>query len=382
MIYLDNSATTYPKPPEVIRAVNGAVRTYAFNPGRGGYRQSLVTAQKVYEARESIAAFFHAPSAERVIFTPGCTQSLNMVIKGVLKQGDHVVISSLEHNAVVRALYQLSEKGSITYDLADVVIGDDDATLSNFRRAINKRTRMIICTHASNVFGYRLPVERICALAHSYQILFCLDAAQSAGIFSIDMKNDGYDFVCCAGHKYLYGPMGIGLLLIGNDNDIEPLVAGGTGSVSDQFSMPDFYPDRLEAGTQNISGILGLKSGVDFVKKRGIKRIYAKETALLDTLYRSLKDSERLRFIGRTEKRENAYAPVLAFTVKDTDSETVVKELSDQYRIAVRGGLHCAPVAHNSMKTLETGVIRISPSVFTTANDINILLQALKKYTK
>lgn len=381
MIYLDNSATTYPKPPGVIRAVQNAVRNDSFNPGRGGYRQSLLTAQKVYEARESIADFFHAPSPESIIFTPGCTQSLNMVIKGVLNPGDHVVISSLEHNAVVRPLYQLSKTGSITYDIAGVVIGDDEATLNNFREAINEKTRMIICTHASNVFGYRLPVERVCALAHSYRILFCLDAAQSAGVFSIDLQNDGYDFVCCAGHKYLYGPMGIGLLLLGHDNDIRPLVAGGTGSVSAQAAMPDFYPDRLEAGTQNITGILGLKAGVVFVRQRGVELLYRKESRLIDRLYHSLKQSDRLRVIGREDGREGVYAPVLSFTVKDVDSETVVRELSERYRIAVRGGLHCAPLAHQSMGTLDNGVIRISPSAFTSADEINILRTALRKYT-
>lgn len=382
MIYLDNSATTYPKPPEVIRAVQNAVRNYGFNPGRGGYRQSIQTAQKVYEARESIAGFFRAPSPESVIFTPGCTHSLNTVIKGVLQPGDHVVISSLEHNAVVRPLYQLSENGMITYDTADVVIGNDEATIKNFRNAINQKTRMIICAHASNVFGYCLPVERLCALAHSYQILFCLDSAQSAGLFPIDIEKDGYDFVCCPGHKYLYGPMGIGLLLIGHDNDIRPLVAGGTGSLSSQAATPDFYPDRLEAGTQNIAGIFGLKAGVGFVQKQGVERIYSKEKRLIDLLYRSLNNSDRLRFVGREDGRDDAYAPVLSFTVNGIDSETVVRELSEQYRIAVRGGLHCAPLAHKALGTSENGVIRVSPSVFTSVDDINILRKALRKYTK
>ena len=377
MIYLDNSATTYPKPPQVIRAVHSAVSTYSFNPGRGGYRQSIRTAQKVYETRETIADFFHAPSPESVIFTPGCTQSLNMVIKGVLKRGDHVVISSLEHNAVYRPLYQLSRMGEITFDIADVMIGDDEATIDHFRNAINQNTRMIICTHASNVIGCRLPTERLCALAHSYGILFCLDAAQSAGVFPIDMMSDGYDFVCCPGHKYLYGPMGIGLLLIGNDNTVEPLIAGGTGSVSAEPKMPDFYPDRLEAGTQNIAGILGLKAGVDFVRQRGIDRIRRKEQMMIDRLYRSLKHNDHLHFIGR-EGQEEVYAPVLAFTVDHTDSETFAEQLSQQYNIAVRGGLHCAPLAHKALHTSDRGVVRISPSVFTSSEEFNILRHALE----
>lgn len=379
MIYLDNSATTYPKPPQVIRAVQQAVRSYGFNPGRGGYRQSLQTARMVYEAREKIAAFFHAPSPEAVIFTPGCTQALNTVIKGVLHHGDHAVISSLEHNAVYRPLYQLKEVGKITFDIADVVIGDDEATLSNFRNAINRHTRLILCTHASNVIGYKLPTERLCALAHSYGILFCLDTAQSAGVFPIDMVNDGYDYVCCPGHKYLYGPMGIGLLLIGNDNRIAPMIAGGTGSMSAQPEMPDFYPDRLEAGTQNIAGILGLKAGVDFVMSHGIERIYQKENRLIERLYRSLKHYNKLNIIGREDDREGVYAPVLAFTVDGTDSESVAVKLSEQFNIAVRGGLHCAPLAHKSLQTLDSGVVRVSPSVFTSADETAYLQRVLSR---
>lgn len=326
-----------------------------------------------------MADFFHASSPEAVIFTPGCTQSINMVIKGALKRGDHVIISSLEHNAVYRPLYQLSKRGEITFDIADVVIGDDEATINHFRQAINKNTRMILCTHASNVIGYRLPTERLCALAHSYGILFCLDAAQSAGVFPIDMINDGYDFVCCPGHKYLYGPMGIGLLLIGNDNIVAPLIAGGTGSVSTQPEMPDFYPDRLEAGTQNISGILGLKAGVDFVRQRGMDRIYHQESRLINRLYRSLRRHEHLHFIGRADEREDVYAPVLAFTADHTDSETVAEQLSQQYQIAVRGGLHCAPLAHKALGTIDRGVVRIAPSVFTSTEEMNILYHALSR---
>ena len=379
MIYLDNSATTYPKPPQVIRAVQQAVKSYGFNPGRGGYRQSLQTARMVYEARETIAAFFHAPSSEAVIFTPGCTQALNTVIKGVLHHGDHVVISSLEHNAVYRPLYQLKEMGEITFDIADVVIGNDEATLSNFRNAINRHTRLILCTHASNVIGYKLPTERLCALAHSYGIMFCLDAAQSAGVFPIDMVNDAYDYVCCPGHKYLYGPMGIGLLLIGNDNRIAPLIAGGTGSMSAQPEMPDFFPDRLEAGTQNIAGILGLKAGVDFVMSHGIERIYQKENRLIEEMYRSLKHYNKLNIIGREDDREGVYAPVLAFTVDGTDSESVAVKLSEQFNIAVRGGLHCAPLAHKALHTIDSGVVRVSPSVFTSADETAYLQRVLSR---
>ena len=379
MIYLDNSATTYPKPPEVILAVYNAVRSYSFNPGRGGYRQSLAVAQKVYEARETAANFFRARSAESVIFTPGCTHALNTVIKGVLKQGDHVIISSLEHNAVLRPLHKLQEQGRITYSVADVSVGDDEATIQSFREAINSKTKLIICTHASNVFGFRLPAERLCALAHSYGILFCLDAAQSAGILPVDMGADGYDFVCCAGHKYLYGPMGIGLLLIGNDNAVDSLIEGGTGSVSSDPSMPDFYPDRLEAGTLNIAGILGLQEGIRFISRYGSERIYEKESRLIDMLSQQLAAYPRIRMV-RNLRKEASDAPVLAFSVEGADSETVVKYLSEHGDIAVRGGLHCAPLAHQAIGTADTGVVRISPSLFTTQNDIRQLLNSLRKF--
>ena len=379
MIYLDNSATTYPKPPAVIRTVQNAVQTYGFNPGRGGYRRSLSTSQKVFEARETVRDFFHVPSVESVIFTPSCTMALNTVIKGVLKKGDHVIISSLEHNAVARPVHQMQEKGFITYSVAQVNISDPDQTVDSFRQLINAKTRMIICTHASNVFGYRLPVERLCALAHANGLLFCLDAAQSAGILPVNMQNDGYDFVCCAGHKYLYGPMGIGLLLIGNDIDVDTLTEGGTGSVSESLSMPSFYPDKLEAGTMNIAGIIGLQAGINFVRQKGIDHILEKESRLIGYLSDELKSYRRIRQYH--EDIQSAYqTPVLSFSADDTDSETVVKFLSENYDIAVRGGLHCAPLAHRMMGTIDTGTVRISPSVFTNQTDIRILLNSLRKF--
>ena len=379
MIYLDNSATTFPKPSEVVRAVNSAVKNYGFNPGRGGYRQSLRTAQKVYEARETIRSFFNAPSVESVIFTPSCTQALNTVIKGVLKQGDHAIISSFEHNAVARPIHKLQQDGIITYSIAQVNTEDADATLENFRQLINARTKLIVCNHASNVFGFRLPVERICALAHSYGLQFCLDAAQSAGVLPIDLQNDRYDFVCCAGHKYLYGPMGIGVLLIGNDNDVESLIEGGTGSVSNELFMPAFYPDKLEAGTVNIAGIIGLQAGVNFVWQKGIDRIAKNENRLISALIDELKSFRHIR-LYHSHNSADHNAPVLSFTVDGTDSETVVKYLSEHHDIAVRGGLHCAPLAHRSMGTADTGTVRISPCVFTSPNDMRMLVNSLRKF--
>ncbi len=377
MIYLDNSATTYPKPPQVIRAVHEASSRYGFNPGRGGYRQSLKTAEKIYNVRTKAKEFFGVYDETGVIFTSGCTDALNTVIKGVLHKGDHVVISSLEHNAVVRPLYRLKEQGIITYSVAESGKNDEE-TLQKFREKINSHTRLMICTHASNVFGTRLPVERLCALAHSNGILFCLDAAQSAGIFDIDLSRDGYDFVCCAGHKYLYGPMGIGLLLLGNDRIIDTLREGGTGSESSSFEMPRYYPDRMEAGTLNVPGIIGLGAGLSFVSRRGIDRIYRSESAWIRQLYRQLSSITSIKLYTEESKLDRN-APVLSFTVNGKDSEEIARILGESYDISVRGGLHCAPLAHQTMETSETGTVRIAPSIFSTENDRLLLVNSLRK---
>ncbi len=377
MIYLDNSATTYPKPPPVIQAMRDALQQYGFNPGRGGYRQTLKTAERIYAARSRIKSFFGLRDETCVIFTSGCTESLNMVIKGALYQGDHVVISAYEHNAVVRPLHQLAEKGYITYSIAEKG-ADDDATIENFREIINRKTRMIICTQASNVFGTRLPTERLCALAHANGLLFCLDAAQSAGIFDINVQRDGYDYVCCAGHKYLYGPMGTGLLLLGNDMLLDTLKEGGTGSMSMSFEMPDFYPDRLEAGTLNVPGVIGLDAGIRFVTQKGVEHLYKGEKVWLERLYLQLKDMPQIT-LYTDQPLHTPDVPVLAFNLNGKGSEETAKALGEQFDICVRGGLHCAPLAHRTIGTQEIGAVRIAPSVFSTENNRSFFINSLRK---
>ena len=374
MIYLDNSATTYPKPPSVIQAVNNAVRYYGFNPGRGGYARSIRASGKVYETRNIVKRFFNAPDEQGVIFTSGCTHSLNLVIKGALNRGDHVVISSFEHNAVLRPLRKLSDIGYITYTVAEVAVGDDDKTIESFRNAINSRTSLFVCTHASNVFGIRLPVERLCALAHSYNIKFCLDAAQSAGLVDIDVQRDGYDYVCCAGHKYLYGPMGTGILVISRGDPLNTLIEGGTGSESSDSRMPEYYPDRLEAGTANIIGISGLGAGIEFVSQRGVDNIRRRESKLIAGLRSRLSSLDRITVYG-----DDTGVPVLAFAVDGIDSEQVSRYLADNADIAVRSGLHCAPLAHRSMGTIDNGAVRIAPCVYTSEKDVQILFNSLRK---
>ena len=370
MIYLDNSATTYPKPPQVRQAVARALGELGANPGRGGYPMSQRTAQAVYRCRSLAAAFFGAPGPECVVFQPSCTQALNLVLKGALKQGDHVVVSDLEHNAVMRPLTALSVRG-VTYTLAKTVPGDNDATLDAFRQAMGPRTKLVVCTQASNVFGFRLPVERIAALCHQYGAKLCVDAAQSAGLVPIHLQRDGIDYLCCAGHKGLYGPMGVGLLVLRDPADsLAPLVEGGTGTQSRSLAQPEDSPERYESGTLNVPGIAGLEAGLLFVRRQGPQALCQKELALLARLHRQL-----ARFPGvelyTGEPRAPYFLPVLSFNLRGMESEAVGERLG-QAGIAVRCGLHCAPLAHQKLGT-QQGTVRVSPSAFTRREEIDAL---------
>ena len=378
MIYLDNSATTFPKPDTVKFSVNESLNKYCANPGRSGHRMSINTANKVFECRQAVCKLFNIEDESKIIFTSGCTHSLNIVIKGVLQKGDHCVISCLEHNSVLRPLEKLKSQG-ITYSVATIYPGDNNKTVDSFRNCFNDKTKLVVCTHASNVFGIRLPVERICALAHSYGIKFCLDSAQSAGVLPIDIGGDGYDFVCCAGHKGLYGPMGIGLLIVNTDKLPDTLIEGGTGSESQNYNQPDFTPDRFESGTLNICGIGGLKSGIDFVLHKGIENIYNHEMKLIKLAYNGLKNNKRIKLYTSAPETVDL-APVLSFTVIGKNSEDIASYLSSKFDIAVRAGLHCSPLAHKHMGTIDEGTVRISPSVFTNEAQIKRFLYAIKNY--
>lgn len=376
MIYFDNSATTFPKPLSVINAVNDSLRHFSANPGRSGHTMSLKTAEKIFECRSTVCKLFNLKDESKVVFTPGCTHALNIVIKGILKPGDHCVISNLEHNSVLRPLDKL-KKQNIAYSVAEVFENDDDKTVESFRKCINEHTKLVVCTHASNVFGIRLPVERICALCHNYGILFCLDAAQSAGVFDINIEKDNYDFVCCAGHKGLYGPMGVGILVINCDTIPDSLTEGGTGSESQNLSQPDFTPDKFESGTLNVSGICGLKKGIEVVLDKTPMMISNIEMAHIRLLYSKLKTMQKIKLYTEMPTLEY-YAPVLSFNVDGRSSEEVASFLN-KHSIAVRAGLHCAPFAHKCKNTLDIGTVRVSPSIFTKESDINYLVKVLKK---
>ncbi len=377
MIYLDNGATTFPKPVSVINSTLYALKNSA-NPGRGGHNQAIKASEIVYNARVEAASFFNATEPENVIFTLNCTESLNTVIKGLLKKGDHIVISSLEHNAVLRPVEKLKEIG-VEYTVAKVVEGDNEATLNTFRNSIKENTRLVVCTCASNVTGYKPPYERIFALCHQYGILTCADCAQAAGVVPIDLADSSIDYLCAAGHKSLYGPMGTGMLAVNCDTIPDSLIEGGTGSNSFDYNQPGILPDRFESGTCNFSGIAGLKSGMKFVSSKGILNIYKKEMRLIKFAYNELKQMKKICLYTKEPDNYN-YVPVLSFNIEGVNCETVSQILNSRYNIAARSGLHCAPLAHKSIGTFDIGgTVRVVPSVFTTEKDIKTLINAVYK---
>ncbi len=374
MIYLDNSATTNPKPVTVLSASSVGMKSYSFNSGRGGYRQSVETSDKIYDVREKISSLISFP-AQNIAFTLNCTHALNMAIKGSVKRGDHVIISPLEHNAVSRPVDALARKGIITYDIA-MFSFDKDELINNFKRLIRSNTSLIICMYASNVFGYVFPIKEIGELCRENNIRFIVDAAQTLGVMNVSNR-DNIDILCAPGHKGLYGPMGTGFMAVNDDIDLDTIIEGGTGSSSMNLNQPDFLPDRFESGTLNNSGIIGLGAGVDFVKRRGIDRIYNHEISLIQMIYNEMGKNNKVTFYTPFPKRAD-YAPIFSFNYSDYPSEKTAGLLADR-GIAVRAGLHCAPLAHRVFNTTERGTVRISPSVFTTQRECEIFINTLKK---
>lgn len=379
MIYLDNAATTWPKPLAVRNAVSRALVSYGANPGRGGHRMAMETAKKVYACRETAAELFGLDDPVRVIFTSNCTMGLNMVIKGVLSNGGHAVISDMEHNSVVRPLEALAKYG-VTYDLAKVCEFDNAQTVRNFKQCIRHNTRLILCTHASNVFGNVLPIREIGELAHQANILFAVDAAQSAGLLPINMKRDNIDFLCMPGHKGLYGPMGTGMLLCQNAYPLHTLLEGGTGSRSLEILQPDELPDRLESGTVNVPGICGLHAGMLWVKQCGVSALAQQESELMQRFYCRVKNLSFLT-LYTNEKLLKESVPLVSLNVQRKESEEIAELLSEE-GIAVRAGLHCAPAAHRHRNTLPNGTVRIAPSAFTTSVDMENLCKILIKISR
>lgn len=379
MIYLDNAATTFPKPDSVINAMVYAQKFVGANAGRGGHRMTMRAGEMVYSAREKAAEIFSADS-ERVIFTNNCTTALNTAIKGTLHKGDHVIISCLEHNSVLRPVHALAEKGFITYSVAMVYPADKAKTVKSFLSHINKSTTAVICTMVSNVFGTVLPIEDLGKELRKRGILFIVDCAQSAGTYKIDMKRMNIDILCMPGHKGLMGPMGTGMMIMGEDVDVESLCQGGTGSYSMSEKQPDIYPDKLESGTVNLPGIWGLKKGMDYISAVGGEdAIHRKEDYLCRVLREDLHSIKNMRLYDSVAG-ENP-APLVAFNIENISCEEVA-ELLNKDGFAVRAGYHCAYLAHKTFAENENGVVRVSPGWFSSKKDIKNLVFSLNKIAK
>ena len=375
MIYLDNGATSYPKPRSVLNSYAAAMRLHGFNSGRGGYKQSVAAAEKIYETREKLADMFGA-QPQNIAFTKNCTEALNIAINGSIFPGCRVIISSLEHNSVWRVVSKLQKEGRISLDIADYDF-DEDKCAANFEKLIKPETALIVCMSASNVFGVTFPVAKIGKIAKKHGVRFIVDAAQSAGVLPLNLQKDNVDIVCAPGHKCLYGPMGTGFIALGKDVDVAPFAVGGTGSSSLDSAQPDYMPDKLEAGTLNNPGIIALGAGIDYINKRKMSTIYSHELALAQSLYDGLSAMPNaLLYCPRPENGKNV--PLLSFNLKDIKSEKVAAFLADN-DIAVRAGYHCSPLAHGFFGTLASGTVRLCPSVFNTLNECEVFLNTVKK---
>jgi cysteine desulfurase family protein len=375
-IYLNNAATSYPKPEEVYQAVIDCMRNIGVSAGRGSGSRFAEAEKIVYEARTLVASFFGIKDASRVVFTYNATHALNLAIKGFLKGGEHVITTSVEHNAVWRPLKHLERTRGIEIT---VIQCDSDGKLkvSDVERHIRKGTKLIVMTHASNVIGTILPVEEMGELARRYGIPLLVDAAQTAGTMPIDVEEMNIDMLAFTGHKGLLGPQGIGGLYVREGIDLEPLIHGGTGSHSHLEEQPPAMPEKHEAGTLNLPAIAGLKAGVEFLMRHGVEKIREHEVALTQSLLQELKKIERVKVYGTMDARERV--GVVSFNIDGVEPSEVAMMLEKGFGIIVRYGLHCAPMAHRTIGTFKTGTVRVSFGPFNTDEDVFELVRAIRE---
>jgi cysteine desulfurase/selenocysteine lyase len=375
-IYLDNAATSYPKPESVYQAVMHAMREIGASPGRGGHRRSLEAGRIMFQARETAAALFAAPDSSRIIFTHSATEAINMALRGTLVPGDHVITSSMEHNSLARPLHLLEKQGVV--ELTIVQAGPDGLVDPvDVRRALAPRTRMIAIGHVSNVSGTIQPVDLVSAIAREAGALFLLDAAQSAGSVPINVVSSGIDLLAVPGHKGLYGPQGTGMLYVDSTVALTPLLAGGTGTNSTSEDQPVEMPEGFEAGTHNLPGIAGLKAGMEFVREQGVAAIGEHERGLVSYAIEMLRGLPQVMLY--CPANPSLRAAVLSFTIAGKDSAAVAFELDRRFDIAVRAGLHCAPRAHRTLGTFPGGTVRMSPGWFTTREEIAVFVDAVEQ---
>lgn len=376
-IYFDNGSTSWPKAPKVAEAMADLLTHGAFNINRGNYEGAYEVEATVLDTREQLARLFHAKDSRSVIFTPGITYSLNYFIKGFLQSGDHVLVSGMEHNAVMRPLKQMEAIG-VTYD---VVRTEVDGTIQpeDVERAIKNNTKAIIMLHASNVCGTIVPIKAIGEICRRHHLFFVVDTAQSAGTIPVNMQECNIDFLAFTGHKGLLGPQGIGGFLISEElNDqMKPYIAGGTGSQSDVLQMPESLPDKYESGTMNLPGIIGLHAALSYIEETGIKTIHRKKLELTQYFLENVKEFSNIRIVGKEGMKDRVAVVSLDFVQED--NAVIAFELEQNYGIMTRVGLHCAPIAHRTLQTYPQGTVRFTFSASNTRDEIDQCIEGFRE---
>lgn len=374
-IYLDNAATSWPKPECMIRGIINFNSKIGSNPGRSGHSMSVEAGRILFNARDLVAGLFAVDDPMTVVFTPGMTYSLNLVIRGLLKKGDHVITTSMEHNSVMRPLRYLEEQGvevtAVQCDGTGMLDPDD------IQSSIRSNTSLIITTHASNVTGTLMPVAEVGRIAGEHGILFCVDSAQTAGSIEIDVNKMNIDLLCFSGHKGLLGPTGTGGIYIkkGVEKKLEPLIQGGTGSRSEYEMQPDFMPDKYESGTLNIMGIAGFLNSLEYIKEISVREIHSKEMELTSQLVDGLRDIPGVKIYGAMNPLYRT--AVVSFNIEGTDPSESALILDEKYGILSRPGLHCAPSAHKTAGSFPCGTNRLSPGLFNTHDEIETAIKAV-----
>ncbi len=370
MIYLDNAATSFPKPESVYRRIDEILRKISGNPGRASHRMALEASRVIFDAREKVSRLINSPDSSRVAFTKNATEAINIALKGILKPGDHVVTTTFEHNCVVKTLARLEAAG---VSVTKVRPGKDGRLdVKDVEKAIRKPTRIVCIAHASNVFGTLQPVEEIGRILRKKGILFLVDGAQTVGAVPVDVEKLNIDLLAATGHKALFGPQGTGFLYAREGVEPEPLIDGGTGELDTVLEMPE----RLEGGTMNTPGVGGLGAGADYLLNESISKIRAYEEGLTGELLKGLKAMEGVSIIGPLEAGERA--SLVAFNIKGMASATVGARLDEEFSIMVRCNTHCAPEAHREAGTFPEGAVRVSPGYFTTPEEIEECLRAIR----
>ena len=381
LIYFDNSATSWPKPPGVIEAMGVFINEIGANPGRSGHQLAVEASRVVYAAREKVNALFNGPDPLRVIFGKNITEAINLVLMGFLKRGDHVITSSMEHNAVMRPLRALEYQGVQVTVIPCTPEGGLE--YQNVEKAIQENTNLIVINHGSNVTGTIMPIAEIGKIARKYSLLFLVDTAQTAGAYPIDMVDMNIDLLAFTGHKSLLGPMGTGGLVIGSRVDvskIEPLIRGGTGSRSEEEFQPEFIPDKFESGTQNAVGLAGLIEGINFIQQEGIKAIRQHEIDLISHLKEDLNKIPGIVIYAPRHSEDQT--ATLSFNISGKSPSEVGFMLDEDFGILSRVGLHCAPAAHKTIGTFPTGSVRFGLGIFNSHQEVDDTINAVKQIAK